>query len=178
MFKILAMKKAFIYLFAIGLLTILGSCKEDLEIWNSSTTELDGDWYVRYDHASYGEDPFGAGYTPLFTYNTAANDGKEIWMSDEANFWDYKVRIKANPAAGTFGSAEQVTSIADGYNIKVIIENGKIIKNAVKLPSGVMADSIYFEVWFEDLEASTDIANDRLLVGGYRKTGWSVDDPH
>ncbi len=172
------MKKIVKYLFVIGLVTIFGSCDDELHIYYSSTAELDGNWYVKYNHATYGEDPFNVGYTPLYTYNTATDNGQEIWLSDEANFWDYKVRIAANPGGLSFGSSAEVTSIVDGYEIKVIIENGKIIKNAVELPSGVMADSIYFEVWFEDLAESTEIENDRLLVGGYRVTGFPEDVLH
>lgn len=154
------------------------SCTEDVDIWDSSTKEFAGDWYVRYDHATYGEDPFGAGFNGLTTYNTAADDGKEIWLSDDGHFWDYKVRIPVNQSDISFGSADKVMSIVDGYEIEVIIKNGKIIKEAALLPSGVMADSIYFEVWFEDLEGATGIANDVLYVGGYRKTGFSEDEPH
>ncbi len=172
------MKRAFIYLFTISVLIVLASCDDELDIYQSSTAELDGNWYVRYDHATYGKDPFGAGYTPLYLYNTAADNGQEIWMDDAGNFWEYKVRISANPENLSFGSPSEVTSIVKDYEIKVIVENGKIIKNAVELPSGVMADSIYFEVWFEDLEDATGITNDRMLVGGYRKTGFPEDDPH
>ena len=145
------------------LLVVLYACNEDPDIWDSSTVALDGNWYVTY--APY------SGFTPLYTYNTAANDGQEIWISDDDNFWSYKVRIPANPEAGTFGSSETVTSIVDGYPIEVRVENGQIFPEAVELPSGAIADSIYFEIWFEDLDGY-----DKLIVSGYRQTGFPEDE--
>lgn len=165
------MKKAFIYLFVVGFLFTIGSCDDDLDIYNSSTNELDGNWYVQYYHADLGY----PAYTPLYTYNTAADNGQEIWITDEANYWDYKVKIAANPKSLMFGSSSEVTSIIDGYEIGVIVNNGKIVKNAVKLPSGVMADSIYFEIWFEDGGVPT---SDVIVAGGFRKTGFEEDEPH
>ena len=44
-------------------------------------------------------------------------------------------------------------------------------------PSGAVADSIYFELWFEDLEFATGITSDTLLVSGYRRTGFLEDEP-
>jgi hypothetical protein len=44
-------------------------------------------------------------------------------------------------------------------------------------PSGAIADSIYFELWFEDLEDATGLASDTLIVSGYRRTGFLEDEP-
>ncbi len=161
-----------------ALFVSLYSCTEDIDLWESPVKDFAGDWYVRYDHETYGEDPFGAGFNGLTTYNTAVDDGTEIWLTDEGHFWDYKVRIPVNVDGLTFGSETPVTNFVDGYEIEVVVKNGKVIKEAALLPSGVMADSIYFEVWFEDLEGATGIADDVLYVGGYRKTGFSEDEPH
>jgi len=173
------MKRIIYSIFSISLLLVLfTSCEEEVEIWESSTNELDGNWYVHYDHSVYGQDPFGVGLTPLFTYNTAANNGQEIWLTDEANFWDYKVRVPADPENLTFGSQDVLTNVVEGYEIGVRVTNGKVIKDAVQVPSGVTVDSIYFEVWFEDLVDATGIENDTLYVSGYRKTGFTEDEPH
>ena len=151
------------------------SCTEDPEVWDSKVLELSGDWFVRYDHESYGEDPFGSGFTPLMTFNTAKDDGTEIWITDDGNFWDYKVKVNVNASNLTFGSDQALVNSVDGYEIGVKIMNGKIIKNAVTQPSGYVSDSIYFEVWFEDLEDQTGIANDKLLVGGFKRSGFTED---
>lgn len=168
------MKKIALYIVGISLFA-LSSCTEDAEIWDSSVLDLSGEWYVRYDHATYGEDPFGAGYTPLLTFNTADDDGTEMWLTDDGEFWDYKVRIPVAADSLKFGSDNTVPN--QSYDIDVKIMNGKVIRDAVTLPSGYVADSIYFEVWFEDLEDATGIPNDKLLVGGYRKTGFAEDEP-
>ncbi len=151
------------------------SCTEDPEVWDSKVLELSGDWFVRYDHESYGEDPFGSGFTPLMTFNTAKDDGTEIWITDDGNFWDYKVKVNVNASNLTFGSDQALVNSVDGYEIGVKIMNGKIIKNAVTQPSGYVSDSIYFEIWFEDLEDATGIANDKLLVGGFKRSGFTED---
>ncbi len=65
----------------------------------------------------------------------------------------------------------------DGYDIKVLVRNGKVIKDVSLRPSGTIADSIYFELWFEDLEGETGIAGDTLIVSGYRRTGFLEDEP-
>lgn len=171
------MKKNIFYLM---LLVLLFSACDEKEAWeqiNSSVMEVSGEYWVKYDHHVYGEDPFGAGYTKLIISNTAADNGTEIWLSDEGNFWDYKVKIPTNINELTFGSDQPVTSIVDGYDILVRVSNGKLISNAVNnLASGVTADSIYFEVWFEDLEDDTEIAHDTLFVSGFRKTGFLEDE--
>lgn len=171
------MKKNIFYLLLILLLFAACDEKEDWEQINSSTMEVSGEYWVHYDHTEYGADPFGVGYTKLIISNTANDDGKEIWISDEGNFWDYKVKIPTNVETLTFGGEQEVPSIVEGYEIGVKIMNGKIIENAVNnLASGVSADSIYFEVWFEDLEDATGIANDKLIVSGFRKTGFLEDE--
>ena len=157
---------------------IISSCdlKEDYEVEKSKVVEAAGQWFVMYNHETFGEDPFGAGYTAIKTFNTAADDGQEIWLTDEGNFWDYKVKIPVNLEAMTFGGEDSVINAVADYDIKVIIRNGKIIKNASVQPSGATTDSIYFEIWFEDLEDQTEIPNDKLLVSGYRRTGFLEDE--
>ncbi|MCY1718932.1 hypothetical protein OU798_01175 [Prolixibacteraceae bacterium Z1-6] len=173
------MKRYIYHILVIALVLLVTSCdeKEDWEQINSSTMEVSGEYWVKYDHHVYGEDAFGVGYTKIIISNTAADNGTEIWLSDEGNFWDYKVKIPTNVEDLTFGSDQVVTNIVDGYDIQVRVSNGKIIPDAVSnLASGVTADSIYFEVWFEDLEGSTGIENDTLFVSGFRKTGFLEDE--
>ncbi|NLU38869.1 MAG: hypothetical protein GXX78_08270 [Bacteroidales bacterium] len=169
------MKKIVLYTLALFMIFSVFSCTEDPEVWDSKVLELSGDWFVRYDHESYGEDPFGSGFTPLMTFNTAKDDGTEIWITDDGNFWDYKVKVNVNASNLTFGSDQALVNSVDGYEIGVKIMNGKIIKNAVTQPSGYVSDSIYFEIWFEDLEDATGIANDKLLVGGFKRSGFTED---
>ncbi len=166
-------------LFLLIAVFLFSSCdvKDDFENEESPLVEMAGEWYVHYDHNVYGPDPFGVGYTSLVTYNTSADDGNEMWINDEGNFWTYQVKIPVNLTALTFGSQDTVINHIDGYDIKVLVRNGKIIKDASTRESGAIADSIYFEMWFEDLEGSTGIAGDTLIVSGYRRTGFLEDEP-
>ena len=158
---------------------ILSSCdkKEDFINEKSMVVEIAGEWYVHYDHPVYGSDPFEAGYTSLITYNTSADDGQEIWINDEGNFWNYQVKIPVDISTLTFGSTDTAINAVSGYDIKVLVRNGKVIKEVSVRPSGAVADSIYFELWFEDLEGSTGIVSDTLIVSGYRRTGFLEDEP-
>lgn len=167
------------YIYYIAFFTlVLSACdlKEDYEVEKSKVVEAAGQWYVMYNHATYGEDPFGAGFVLLNTFNTAADNGQEFWMTDDGEFWDYKVKIPVNIQNMTFGSDNNVVNAVKGYDINVKVMNGKIIKNASVQPSGATTDSIYFEIWFEDLEDATGIANDKLLVSGFRRSGFLEDE--
>jgi len=170
------MRKYLLYIPLLALIFSACDIKDDFEVDKSKVVEAAGQWFVMYNHETYGEDPFGVGFTALKTFNTSANTDNEIWLTDEGNFWDYKVKIPVNLENMTFGSETELTNAVDGYDIKVIIKNGKIIKNASTQPSGAVTDSIYFEVWFEDLEDQTGIANDKLLVSGFRRTGFLEDE--
>ena len=170
------MKNSIIFLLSVSLLVGLMSCeKEELEIWESSTAKVDGNWMMRYDHADYGVDPFGNGFTQHFIYNDAANNGESIWLEDHNTFWEYKVKLPVNLDNLTFGSTDTVINQVAGYDIKVIVSNGKIYKDAVTLPSTLVVDSIFFDIWFEDLEGATGIPSDVLHVGGYRQSGFEED---
>lgn len=158
---------------------VLSSCDKKDEFTNekSKVVEIAGEWYVHYDHPVYGPDPFGVGYTSLITYNTSSDDGQVMWINDQGNFWTYQVKIPVNLSDLTFGSQDTVINAVNGYGIKVLVRNGKVIKHVSLRPSGAIADSIYFELWFEDLEGSTGIAGDTLIVSGYRRTGFLEDEP-
>jgi hypothetical protein len=170
--------KNYIALIGLGML-LFAACdiKEDFDNEESKVVKLAGEWYVHYDHPVYGADPWGVGYTSLITYNTAVDDGQEIWINDQGNFWTYQVKIPVDVANLTFGSADTVINSIDGYDIKVLVRNGKITEKVSVRPSGAVADSIYFELWFEDLEDATGLPSDTLIVSGYRRTGFLEDEP-
>lgn len=169
------MKKNILIAFVL-LIAVLYSCQEEYEPGGTAVQEMAGTWTVYYNHPVFGEDPFGSGLTQLYTYNTSSNSETEFWLSDLGHFWDFKVKVPINLSNLTFGTTDTLINAVDDYDIKVIVRNGKIIKNAATPPSGLPVDSIYFEIWFEDLEGSTGIASDTLLVGGFRYTGWPEDE--
>ena len=171
------MRKIILFAIVFGLITSFTSCEDDFEPGQTAVEEVSGRWNVLYNHSVYGEDAFGVGKTEILTYNTADNSSSEIWLSDEGHFWDYKVRIPVDLQSLSFGTEDTVINAVDGYEIKILVRNGKILENAATPPSGLPVDSIYFELWFEDLEQyGTGIPNDTLFVSGYRYTGWEEDN--
>lgn len=187
------MIKIFNYIIVILLVVTMGSCQfldnldkiPDPEVEYASTYPVSGEYYVLYNHSEFGEDALSVGFTKIFVTNTAANDGKEIWIGDFASdpnsyeFYQYKVKIPVNMDNLTFGSETPIINNVDGYEIGITVSNGKIIENASLQPSGVMSDSIYFEITFDDIDliekygASTDV----LMVSGFRRTGF-IEDEH
>lgn len=166
-----------VYFLTIVFLFGLYSCEqEEIDPGKVKSNSMSGEWFVMYNHPVYGEDPFAVGYTSLITSSAASESSTEMIITDEANFWDYRVKSVFNESTNTFGSEDTLVNYISGYEIKVLVRNGRIIEDAVSLPSGVVSDSIYFELWFEDLEDATAIPNDVLLVSGFRRTGFLEDE--
>ncbi len=169
------MNKNIIYV--VFLILVFAACdlKEDYEQIDSKVVEYAGEWYVKYTNDSLGT----SGYSTIITYNTADDVADQIWLSDQGHYWDYKVKIPVNGNVEnmTFGSSAMAQNAVKDYEIDVLVENGIVIKDGVKnLPSGAITDSIYFEIYFEDLEDATNVANDRIIVAGYRRTGFLEDE--
>lgn len=168
------MKLRTLYLLILTL-TFTSSCTEEVDVWDSSVKDVSGEWFVRYDHSTYGEDPYGYGFTHIFTYNTAANNGQELWINDNDFTVKYKAKIAVNPVDLSFGSNTAVANTLSTSNQTVKIVNGKILKKVSVQPSGYVADSIYFEVVFSNLDIP-GTPDDTLRVGGFRRTGFLEDE--
>ena len=161
-------------------LLLLSSCdlKPPYEVEKSKVVKAAGEWYVYYDHSTYGHDPFSVGLTSIITYNTASDVDNLMWLSDEENFWAYTVKIPVNIDDLTFGSEDTVINAVSGYPIKILVRNGQIFEDAkIMEGSGATTDSIYFEIWYEDLIDATGIDSDTLFVSGFRRTGFLEDEP-
>jgi hypothetical protein len=172
----------------IGLLALLmagsTSCRKlyewnqpkDPEIEYSAVWPLSGEWYVTYtfdDGTGNIGDHYGVGYTTLLTYNTANEDKDLFWISDVGNFWIFTIKSPCNVPARTFAGTDLV-STADYsgslYDIKVQISNGKVIEDGGLSTSGVVCDSIYFEIEFEDDPGTI------YYCSGVRRTGFLEDE--
>lgn len=136
----------------------------------SAVWPLAGEWWVTY--MIDGSD-VGGGYYPLFTYNTAAEDKDKLWISDANSFWAYTIKANCNLDARSF-SGDSLVSTADYgaglYDIKCNITNGKVIEEGGFSTSGVVCDSIYFEIEFED-----DLGT-IYQCAGVRRTGFLEDE--
>ena len=173
------MKK--ILIFAMGIAFALTACEQDdPNVKQTETKDLAGEWYVTY--TVDGADVNG-GHTPLITSNTAANVATEMLISDyvepnatSGNFWSFKVKAQIDPTSKAFTASEVESSAlydGDPYNIKVNVLNGKVIKNGGHSRTGVVVDSIYFELQFED---DSPAYGTTYVVSGHKRTGFTADD--
>ncbi len=168
-------------LFIAALLVSITSCSKMYEMNQPKevSTEysvvwpLAGEWFVTYQFdngTGVVDDWYGVGHTTLLTYNTADEDANKIWISDEANFWEYKVKSDCNVEENSISSADSLVNNIDGYDIKINIKNGKVIADGGKSLSGVVTDSIYFEIEFADDPGTI------YQVSGIRRTGFLEDE--
>lgn len=156
------------YLLYIALLVfVFTSCdtKEDYEVEKSMVVEASGQWWVKYsDNSGYESD-----YIMLTTFNSASDDGTELWITDDGDWWDYKVKAGINAAALTFSGQDLVNAVED-YDIKIQVTNGKVILDGGKSTLGIVTDSIYFELEFEDDPGTI------YQAAGIRRTGFLEDE--
>ncbi|HEX5172034.1 MAG TPA: lipid-binding protein [Cyclobacteriaceae bacterium] len=173
------MKNISIILFAF--LFALASCDEDdPNVKETTTKDFAGEWWVTY---SVDGDDVGGGHSEIITSNSAANIATEIIVSDyvsptatSGNFWSYKVKAQTDPTNKSFSANEVISSAlydGDPYDIGVNILNGKIFPEGGHSKTGVVVDSIYFEIQFED--DSTPYGT-TYVVSGHKRTGFTADD--
>lgn len=166
------MKKYILQIAILAVVVLFSSCdiKDDYDEIDSEVVEAAGEWWI-----NYSTDGYESGYLKTLTFNTSTDDGSEIWISDEGNFWVYKVKCPVNIDNLTFSGMDLVSAATwqgEPYDIKINISNGKIIEDAVdNLASGAVADSIYFEIEFEDDPGTI------YQAAGFRKTGF-IEDEH
>ncbi len=160
--------KTFLILLALVLMTACG--KEDIPM--TSTVDLAGEWMVTADIADGDkvyEDPYGIGQMLFITYNTNADNGKEMWLDDLGNFWGTKVKIPCETAGLTFGSSTPVLN-SDYDEIEVTVTKGKVVPGGTTSPSGMPADYIEFYIEYEDDPGTL------YYIHGYRRTGFVADE--
>ena len=160
------MKKTFLYLICLTFLGSFTGCDDDYDVKNTSTVNMSGQWWAM--HLVDGVDVYNSGMVQIETFNTAKDDGKEMWITDDGNFWDYKVKCPIDYDNLTF-SGNSLINAVDGYAIEINISNGKIMKNAAHSTSGTVVDSIYYEIEFADDPGTI------YQVEGIGHTGWEED---
>ena len=130
----------------------------------------------------------------LKTSNVANNEPNKIIVTDRnvagtgTTFWGFAVKANCDVSSKTFSctnvtndfwtekTVAGVTGVYTPYDIKISIRNGKITEKAVELPSGVKADKIELEIWFEDIGEEGFPADHFCKIVGYRYSGFSEDD--
>ena len=147
------------------------SCSKKPEIGGTEMEKMANEWWVQLYHQDGTLAVPATYHGHIATYNSAANGG-EIWIDDQAEIWDFKIKAKADVANMTF-SANKAVSVVPGYNIWVTVTEGKILENVGKSKSGVVTDSIYMKVVFED-----DPTGETYTIRGHARTRFSEDDYH
>ena len=151
--------------------------------------EVAGEWFMQ----TYVGGNVVLGYEHVFTYNTAAADGKEVWFDDYGHIWPVNAKIAitgSNTFAGTGDNIEAPIYTYDTLDVirdesidpidsvnqnfvgyeTVNIKEGKIIPGGGKSKTGVVVDSIYILAEFSD-DPGTEYE-----FSGHRRTGFEEDD--
>ncbi|QHT65986.1 hypothetical protein GXP67_04530 [Rhodocytophaga rosea] len=166
------MKKYSILIIVLAVLGLSACEKDDPEIINTATYPVSGEWWVTYqirNEAGQLED-VGGGYYPLITSNTASNKPDSIWITDEGTYWDYQVKAGLDLPNKSFAVQEGQNV---SYDSKVRIANGKVFLNEGRSTSGVVTDSLYMEVAFDD---DSEPFGTTYIVSGHRRTGFLEDE--
>ncbi|MFB6341838.1 lipid-binding protein [Saccharicrinis sp. FJH62] len=162
------MNKFIKYIMVLAVIVGFAACQEDYEPGGTAVQDMAGTWWVNMSVMDADGNLLGSyGYYQLLTYNTSDNSTDSMWVTDDGNFWDYKVKVGINYSNKTFTINEGKDLIWDD---NTTIENGKIMAGAATAPSGTVTDSIYFEVQWASDPGYTYIGS------GYRYTGWPEDD--
>lgn len=135
------MKKV-LYLATMLLCMAITSCQKE-DIGGTATESLAGDWYVEASvdgNVIYG--PFH-----LLTYNTSANNPNEIWVDDQGNFYEFKVKATGDVNSLTISASNAQNEY---YDCTATITNAKIVKNGGVQNNGSPADLLMMDVEFSD----------------------------
>ena len=184
------MKKV-LFIIAAAIVAFAISCQKD-PIGKTDAAALAGQWYVIYNCVDAngdivpGFEDFNGGYSLALTFSVASNAKDSIWVSDteESNLLGYQVKVPCNLGALTFGSETEEPNrhpnsagIGAGYMTdKAVVSKGKILLGAAKTPSGMPADSIFFEIKLSDDALAAAYGYDHYQVVGYRYTGFAADE--
>lgn len=148
------------------------ACNNDDKIDYTATGKLAGTWWVTYETETapgVWEDT-GDGHLPLLTYNTAANKTDEMFVDDQGEFWDFKVKSYVTPGSNRFGADKELPNLSyEDCNVK--ITGGLILFDMGCSKTGIVTDSICFYIQFSD-----DPDNLKYKVSGHKRTGWDFDE--
>ncbi|MCZ4696287.1 hypothetical protein DWB61_16615 [Ancylomarina euxinus] len=169
------MKLRYIYIL-LAMLVALGACDpndtiEDYKTEYTSVGEmLAGEWYVTYTTTA---GVVRAVNSKISTFNTATDNGTQMWIDDEENYWGLKSVLDCNTENNTFsatGAAELY------YGITVDVVNGKVLPGAGTTAAGNVTDSIYFEITYNEVDGDGNPDPVTRIVAGVRRTGFLEDE--
>jgi hypothetical protein len=154
------------------------SCDEggDPDPGATKVVDMAGDWYVQ----TFIDGEMIADYSLISTYNTASDDGTEIWIDDNKNIYWFKLKSPVNTSSKTFSGMNLASSVVDDdtstpdvietYDINVNVTNGTIVKDGATTSGGNTSDSISFDAEFSDDPGTI------YQFRGYKRTGLLEDE--
>ena len=147
------------------------SCQKDFEPGGTEVEKMAGEWWVTATVIIDGQEAgdIELGHFRMNTYNTANNVPTEMWLDDDGNFWDYKLKVDVDYKNRTFSTKDFVSNVS--YDCKVKVADGKVLEGVATTPSGMPADSIVYMIQFDDDEDALT-----YKVSGFRRTGFPADD--
>lgn len=165
---------------AVLVLTSFAACDEvgDTNVGGTSTKDMSGDWYVQ----TLVDGKVVADYALITTYNTSANDGKDMWIDDHLfHVWGFKVKVPVTLSSSSFTGQNLASSVVDDdtktpdvvetYDINVTITEGTVTKNGATSTGGHTVDAISFKAEFSDDPGTV------YEIKGYKRTGF-IEDEH
>ena len=141
---------------AIALCMGFSSCntQTDEPAGGTAVEKMAGHWVVTVDAIVDGEtyeDPYGMGEWELYTYNTAADDADQMWISDSNNFWGFTFKTPVNIKALTFDATEEyIYTDKSGEDVYAIVHDGKITENGGLNVNGKPTDRLDINIEFTD----------------------------
>lgn len=154
------MKRIFVIVAGLAMVTFL-SCSKKPDTGGTATQSVANEWWVTLSDGTNT-----TGHAPIATYNTAANTN-EMWIDDEGNLWEFKVKASVDLSALTFKATNAQNEY---YNITATITDGKIIRDAGRSKTGNVTDSIYMKVEFSDDPGTI------YTIAGHARTRFAEDD--
>ena len=175
--------KKFVYIICSLLAgVVFTSCEKD-EIGGTATESMAGDWYVIVDcideNGDVAIEDFNDGRFHVFTYNSADNTANKLFVDDQLNLLGMKALTICDQNNMTFATpdtVDNVTSHSQYVSDRVIVTDGKIIKNKGHQNNGSLTDSISF--YFEYTEDAYAAAYNykKYHVHGIRYSGLVEND--
>lgn len=139
--------------------------------WYVKYEALNNAGEVLYEYKDLSDAANPPEFALVNTYNTASNVADKMYISDindfttgaysgAFNFFGFQVLVDVDQAAGTFSTKDYVqnnqpivhyeANECEISNTKVKVVNGKIAFGAGKQPNGSVADSISFDLYFDE----------------------------
>lgn len=154
---------------SLALIIVAFSCTKKEEVGSTSTVGMAGEWFIEYFDTTDISTPLDH-HSKIITYNTSANDGKQIWV-DDPNFWPFKAKMNVDISKLAFTAMDSTFDVVASKTNRIRVIGGKVLPKMGKSKSGNIVDSIYLKVEFLD-----DDPGVIYEIRGHQRTGFFEDE--